>query len=288
MRERKRRTAFTLLELLVVLAIIGILCALLLPAVQSARGAARGVQCLSNLRQLVIATQQYAEVSGGFYPAAAADQFVGFGGRYRWHGVRATPNGKSKFDGSLGPLAPFLESSEGIKACPDFAHFFAWGTAANTFEGGTGGYGYNHTYVGGTHYRSNWPLMYIRASRIKDFASPSRTVAFTDAAFAQGKGIIEYGFCEPPFWIDNWTPTWKESDSRPDPSIHFRHAGGLANIAWLDGHATSATMTLSVRESLVYPGSSPERERIGWFGPTDSNILFSHRDKADSDMKGLE
>src|SRR5262245_37321909 len=54
-----RRSAFTLVELLVVIAIIGVLVALLLPAIQAARESARRAQCLNQVRQAVVAFQNY-------------------------------------------------------------------------------------------------------------------------------------------------------------------------------------------------------------------------------------
>jgi prepilin-type N-terminal cleavage/methylation domain-containing protein/prepilin-type processing-associated H-X9-DG protein len=64
--HRDRTAGFTLIELLVVIAIIAVLISLLLPAVQSAREAARRAQCVNNLKQIALASHNYESTHGSF------------------------------------------------------------------------------------------------------------------------------------------------------------------------------------------------------------------------------
>jgi prepilin-type N-terminal cleavage/methylation domain-containing protein len=81
----RRRKGFTLIELLVVVAIIAVLIALLLPAIQQARGRAKQVVCQAQLEQLAQVTRQYGDDNNEKPPPAIEGYWPPSGGGwYRW------------------------------------------------------------------------------------------------------------------------------------------------------------------------------------------------------------
>src|SRR5690348_2534367 len=95
LRNTKNKRGFTLMELIVVIAIVGILVSLLLPAISQAKRRAQGAVCLNNLKQLDLALGLYVEDHGQLYPDTNEVWFY-----YRQM------------------LQPYVGSSAGSFACP--------------------------------------------------------------------------------------------------------------------------------------------------------------------------
>jgi len=265
-----KRKAFSLIELLVVISVIGLLMAVMLPALAAARAGARGVVCKSNLRQLCLANDGYTLENDGYYVPAAPDIMAENGGKYRWHGIRESPD--EPFDPAKGPLAAYLSDGK-TKECPEKVDFVKGQDWNTNFEQGCGGYGYNHIYLGSR----NWQCRQFKTlqemqqagwetTRTTEVRRPGQTLMFADTAMSNREDyLIEYSFAEPPFAVCNGQMI---TGVYMSPSIHFRH-DSRANICWADGHIDVCRMA-DFKKDNVYSVDSASM-KLGWFEPIDNS-----------------
>ena len=143
--KRKQR-GFTLIELLVVIAIIAILAAILFPVFARAREKARQTSCLSNLKQLGLASRMYAQDYD--------EMLVG----YADHGCRPGPDRRTEWNEAL---APYLKNKQVLR-CPSADHRY-WAD-----------YGPNYFHVHGCRHGEN-------LSRIK---YPAESMSFMDSMYS--------------------------------------------------------------------------------------------------------
>jgi prepilin-type N-terminal cleavage/methylation domain-containing protein/prepilin-type processing-associated H-X9-DG protein len=113
-----RRSAFTLIELLTVIAIIGILAAIIIPMVGRVRDSAKSSRCISNLRQITLASSLYANENRGRLPNSYDQSKSVLGGQY-WPTalssyVSARPEAKKEL---------FYCPSNAIEVSPAIAHY---------------------------------------------------------------------------------------------------------------------------------------------------------------------
>ena len=255
-----REAAFTLVELLVVVAIIAVLAALLLPAYRTAKVNSYASHSTNNLRQLVTANIAYAADRGFYVPADDRRN------NRRWHGGRASAS--KPFDPATGFLAEYLGKSRAVTPDPFFTEMLK---RKETFEEGTGGYGYNAAYVGGTPAWAWNPDGTRQSARPANLERPATTMMFATTAFARAEGVQEYPYAEPPFWDFGDGP----SGYRPSPTVHFRY-NGKAIVGWCDGHVS---MEAKVSRDMGYDPyfGDADAENLGWFGPDEDNGYWNPR-----------
>lgn len=166
------RSAFTLVELLVVIGIISVLIGILLPSLAVARSAARSVASLSNLRQVGIGLLAYRNENKGFYPRHSSPSSKV--PRTRW-----ADDIYQYVQSTEVYMSPNLDEDERARMNKPFAHTVDQTTGA-AIPGQTayfGGYGYNFQYLGNARTPGGVPAYFANASRIK---AASQTICLAD------------------------------------------------------------------------------------------------------------
>ena len=274
-----KRRAFTLVELLVVIAIIAVLVAMLLPAIAAARESARSTQCTNNLRQLGLAAIQYRDQNGAYpqyrveYPPITNAYGVY---RPRWQWLMAAQLGgwaqnpdAIRAAGTADPTYTLVPLDNKVLVCPAMDS-----SSADTYSIRNGSYGYNFGYLGNNRTLVDGdpttPTLRYPVTAVKE---PSRTIVFGDS---RGGGIPHGGHSmtlDPPHMVVRRdtlavnSPYWQQpffggayasgvgpagvnpygpDEGTPDQPVPFspaqaRHAG-RANVVFLDGHAESLTL----------------------------------------------
>ena len=241
------RQGFTLIELLIVIAIIAVLAAMLLPALQQARGRAHSTKCLGNAKQLITGCLMYSSDNADIVLHAMQSGDCGgildrawLGKLGRYCGGRILGGGEK------------YESVSDFKAavCPSVPTRFGYaynglgmGMLANVHKAAafvpTGSAGYN-----GINF----------VAKLSRYRAPGRKIVFGDVYLAARsyEDDAKFSSVRPYLKADGQSWGWSQ--------LNFRHSDG-ANIGYLDGHASAAHYRLG----LDFMTGNKAREHWGFY-----------------------
>lgn len=241
------RVGFTLIELLTVIAIIGILAAILIPVVSSVRATARAAACQSNMRQVSIAASAFAlENNGralplytlrGYFPEIDARNTVTNGaGVFAWPEI----------------LMPYLTEGE-VFSCAELTENAVEGNGGISSDRQPLGIGMNFYPERGVG-MLNVPLGNCRL--LDSIEDPTRIVYFADAGGGQfDNGPMGSRRDEP-----GYGSVFFRGNTKGGDSVMPRH-GGRINAAFIDGHVER------VDPEAINWGTRTTDPAIGWADP---------------------
>lgn len=269
----RNKFAFTLIELLVVISIIAALLAVLLPSLSLAREQCKRVYCLSNLRQLSLASLNYTQDNDQRYPIAQWYDIVDSKNySYCWDFTTIESDGQKKI---LPGLLWQNDTIAKVQQCPSFRGSDRWTGAAYT------GYNYNTSYIGHgqneitqarrysgvviphPRFPTDKIVMPIKITQIK---TPDDCAVFGDG---QSPGGANKFMRSPTNWAGDYNIM-----IRVEATQGYRHCG-QTNIAWGDGHVSSQKELFVethhyIQKDLLRYNELNKKNKVGFLSPDNS------------------
>lgn len=272
---RRLLHAFTLIELLVVIAIIAILAGMLLPALSKAKDRAMLANDLNNIRQVLLATQMFANDNGDYVPYPGWDGL----GKASWAHAANIPDGAGKEGDAIinaqleyakkGQLAQYLDVK--VFMCPRDVADSKSGIKRKKFK--------------------------ERSIKITSYCFNGAIIAYTPNPANMEFSKFKMGGLRPTgilMWEANEDMTaynWNDTGNQPHEGISQRHgasriakaqnddAGGVATFGNLSGSAYTAAMRKWFSPQLagknIWPASpNHQGPNDAWFNPASKNGSF--------------
>lgn len=230
-RRRVRRSGFTLVELLTVIAIVGVLTAILIPVISKMRSSARSSECLSNLRQVFVGYMTYVADNRGNLPRAHYRDDNG--NNQDWMTIYS--------EGLMADLRSHVGCP--VQRANKMDRWLAdswYASRATTIRTYSLNNGLSKRSVGGS----------VREYPLASFESPSRTLLVADGNNSDSGGNALY-----------YNSVLDPGSNRRPEFVH----NGRANVVYLDGHAGSLREDEVPRNAETTPGT---RAHLFWYGVT--------------------